>query len=107
MPKPASNEPTFGPTWPKTRGVGGDRQVAQHVQHVAAADREAVDRRDHRLGHVADRPVQRVDLEQAGLRRAVVAGLHPLLLVAAGAERLLAAPVRQIDADVAGCSTRA
>ena len=71
-------------------GLGGDRQVAQHVQHVPAADRQAVDRRDDRLGDVADQPVQVADLEQAALGRAVVAGLGPLLDVAAGAERLVA-----------------
>ena len=72
------------------RGVRGDGQVAQHVQHVAAADRDAVDRGDDRLGDVADQPVQVADLEQAALGRAVVAGLGALLQVAAGAERLLA-----------------
>ena len=100
MPKPASNEPTRGPFWPNARGVGGDRQVAQHVQHVAAADREAVDGGDHGLGDVADHAVQRLDLEQPGLGRAVVAGLGALLLVAAGAERLLAGAGQADDADV-------
>src|SRR6266545_3999529 len=36
------------------RVVGGDRQVAQQVQHVAATDGVAVDRRDDRLRDVAD-----------------------------------------------------
>ena len=100
MPKPASNEPTRGPVWPKTRGVGGDREVAEHVQHVAAADRVAVDRGDHRLGDLADQPVQVLDLEQARLRRAVVAGLGALLLVAAGAEGAVAGAGEADDADL-------
>ena len=74
------------------RGVGGDGEVAEHVQDVAAADGEAVDGGDDRLGHVADDPVQRLDLEQTARRRPVVAGLHALLLITAGAERLVAGP---------------
>ena len=52
------------------RGVRRDRQVAQHVQHVPAADREAVDRGDHRLGDVPDQLVQIADLEHARSRSA-------------------------------------
>ena len=68
----------------------GDRKVAQDVQHVAAADRQAVDRRDHRLGDLADRAVQCLDLEQPAVRGAVIAALGPLLLIAARAEGALA-----------------
>src|SRR5437870_4298762 len=42
-----------------------------------------------KLGAVADQPVQVLDLEQPRLGLAVVARLRPLLLVAAGAERLV------------------
>jgi len=38
----------------EARVVGGDRQVTEHVEHVAAADRVAVDGRDDRLRNVAD-----------------------------------------------------
>jgi hypothetical protein len=72
------------------RAVSSDGQVTQQVQDVPPADGEPVDHRDGRLRHVADHAVQRVDLEQPALRRPVVARLHPLLLVATGAERLLA-----------------
>ena len=82
------------------RVVGGDGQVTQQVQDVPAADGEPVDRRDHRLGNVADHAVQRVHLEQPALRRPVVARLHPLLLVAAGAERLVARAGEADDADL-------
>src|SRR5437667_11993154 len=54
--------------WPRLaedRGVGGDREIAEHVQHVAAADRESVDHRDHGLGNVADRAVQGLDVHPA------------------------------------------
>jgi hypothetical protein len=78
------------PGLPEAGVLGGDREVAHHVQHVAAADRDAVDRGDHRLRAVADQPVQRLDLEQAGLGGPVVAGLLALLLVAADAEGLVA-----------------
>ena len=52
---PASTLPTRGPVWPKIGGVGGDREVAEHVQHVAAADRVAVHHGDDGLRDVADR----------------------------------------------------
>ena len=91
----------------EARRVGGDREVAQHVQHVSAADRVAVHRGDHRLGDVADHAVQVLDLEQARLRRPVVAGLGALLLVAAGAEGPVAGAGEAHDADVAGRPTRA
>lgn len=59
------------------------------MEHVAAADGDAVDRRDDGLGDVADEFVQVADLEHAALGGAVVAGLRSLLDVAARAERLL------------------
>ena len=67
---------------------------------MAAADRVAVHRGDHRLGHLADQPVQGLDLEQPRLRRAVVAGLGALLLVAAGAEGAIAGAGQADDADL-------
>src|SRR5205085_9466544 len=65
------------------RVLDGDRQVTEQVQHVTAADRVAVHRRDHRHGHLPAQPVQVLDLEQPGLGRAIVAGLGLLLLAAA------------------------
>ena len=56
---------------------------------MTATDGEAVDGSDHRLRHVADHPVQGVDLEQTAVRRAVITGLGALLLIPAGAEGLL------------------
>ena len=82
--------PDPGPGLGEGRVLGGDREVAQHVQDVPAADRDPVDGGDHRLRDVADDPVQPLDLEGAPLGLAVPAGLGPLLDVAAGAERPLA-----------------
>src|SRR6476646_15074 len=59
------------------------------MQYMAAAHRDAVDRGDHRLGNVPDQLVQVADLEHAAFGGAIVAGLRPLLDIAAGAERLL------------------
>src|SRR5262249_50932109 len=59
---------------------------------MPAADREPVDGRDDRLRYVADDPMQRIHLEQAGFGRSVVAGFGALLLVASSTERLLAGP---------------
>src|SRR3954470_2716619 len=70
--------------------LADDGDVAQNVQHVPAADGQAVDRGDDRLGDVADQLVQVADLEHAALRGAVVARIGTLLDLAAGAERLLA-----------------
>jgi hypothetical protein len=70
--------------------LGREGEVAQQVQHVAAANRDAIHRRDDGLGDVANHAVQRLDLEEPALRGAVVTGLVALLLVPAGAERLVA-----------------
>ena len=72
--------------------VGGDRQVADHVQHVPAPDREPVDGRDHRLWDLADHAVELLDFEQAAARGPVVAAAAPLLLVTADAEGPLPRP---------------
>ena len=45
--------------------VGGDREVADQVQDVAAADRVAGDHRDDRLRQAADLDVQVADVEPA------------------------------------------
>ena len=49
----------------EARVVGGDRQVADDVQHVAAADRVAGDHRHHRLGQPADLDLQVGHVEAA------------------------------------------
>jgi hypothetical protein len=74
------------------RGVGGDRQVAQDVQHVPSADREAVHHGDHRLRDLPDGAVQGLDVH--GTRAVLgVAAASALLPVTARAEGLVAAPV--------------
>src|SRR5438132_885699 len=85
--------------WPdlsEDRRVGGNRQVAQHVEHVTAADREAVDHRDHGLWNRADHSVKPVDVhaEAAG---AAVAARAALALVAAGGEGLVARAATHAD----------
>jgi len=62
-PKPPSNDPTLGAGLAEAGVVGRDRQVADDVQHVAAADRVAGHHRDHRLRHPADLDVEVGDLE--------------------------------------------
>ena len=59
-----------GPGLPEARVVGGDRQVADEVQHVAAADRVAGDHRHDRLGQPADLDVQVGDVEAPDARAA-------------------------------------
>jgi hypothetical protein len=85
------------PVLTEARVLGGDGQVTEHVQDMAAADGEPVHRGDHRLGNVADDALQRRHLEEPVLRGSVVAGLGTLLLVAADAERALARPAEADD----------
>jgi hypothetical protein len=101
LPKPASKEPTRGPGLAEAGVLGGDGQVADDVQDVAAADGDAVDRGDDGLGDVADETVEGLDLEEAALGGAVVAGFLALFLVAAGAEGLVAGAGQGDDADLA------
>jgi hypothetical protein len=66
----------------------GDREVADHLQHVAAADREAVDAGDHGLLQPLDRLVHVEGRQDAGVEARV---LHALL-TAADAEEAVASP---------------
>src|SRR5712692_6651011 len=85
------------------RVLRGDREVAEDVEDVPAADRKAVDHGDHRLWDVPDRAVERLhvhgplDLGASGARR--VAALTALLLVAARAECLVARARQHHHAD--------
>ena len=84
------------PDLPEAGVLGGDREVAHEVQHVAAADRVPGDHRHHGLGQAADLDVQVGDVKapRAGGVRITggvlgeVAGVPAHALVAAGAERL-------------------
>ena len=87
----------------EARVVGGDRQVADEVQDVAAADRVARDHRDDGLGQAADLDVQVGDVEApdgAGLAGlGLIAGVAAHALVAARAERQRALAGQHDDAD--------
>ena len=79
------------PALPEACVVGGDRQVADDVQDVPAADRVAGNHRNDRLRRTPDLNVQVGDVEASGraTRRVLhVAALAAHLLVAAGAERI-------------------
>ena len=102
MPKPGSTLPTAAGLSEDGR-VGGDREVAHHVQHVAAADGVAVHHRDHWLRDVADHAVQRVHVHRPigrVPRRPSIAAVASFLLIAAGAECLVAGAGQHHDADV-------
>src|SRR5689334_12918171 len=68
--------------------VGGDGEVAHHVQHVAAADRVAGDHRDHRLGQAPDLDLDVEDVQAADALGVDVAVVASDALVAPRAERL-------------------
>ena len=78
--------------------VGGDREVADGGEHVAAADGIARHPADHGLGHVADQRLQLLDRHAVGAAAVVVAVVHRL--VAAGAEGAVAGAGQHDDADV-------
>src|SRR5436305_810291 len=89
----------------EARVVGGDRQVADHVQHVAASDRVARHHRDDGLRQPPDLHVEVGDVEatDAALRGLVVAhvpGVAAHALVAAGAERVRSLAGQDDHADV-------
>src|SRR6202044_2917149 len=67
--------------------VRGDRDVADDVEHVTAADGVAIDGADDGLRNIADRHVKIIDLPQSVLAGAVGALLLHFPLVAANAER--------------------
>src|SRR5436190_9542906 len=78
---------------PEDGVVGGDRQIADEVEDVPAADGVPGDHRHHRLRQPADLDVEIADVEAADalLRDLVVADVAVVAadpLVAAGAERL-------------------
>ena len=64
-PKPPSNDPDLRAGLAEAGVVGGDRQIADDVQHVAAADRVPGDHRDDRLWQPADLDVEVGDVEAA------------------------------------------
>src|SRR6185312_816857 len=68
---------------PEDRIVRGDRQIAQDVQDVPAANRVAIHRRDHGFRHFAYQAMQVLDLEKPRLGGAVVTRLRSLLLIPA------------------------
>src|ERR671914_2859073 len=81
--------------------VGGDREVADHVQDVPTADRVAGDHGDDRLGRAAHLHVQVCHVETPNLGAAGhVAGVAAHALVAAGAEREWAVAGEDDDTDV-------
>src|SRR5438093_4443978 len=81
------------------RVLGRDREVAHDVEDVPAADRVAVDERDHRDRQRADEPLQVEDVEAGDAVRPDVAAASLHALVAARAERLVAGTGEEGDAD--------
>src|SRR6185369_3853084 len=77
--------PDARPHLPEARVLGGEAEIADHLQHVAAADRPAVDGRDDRLRDVADDDVQLLDVEPE------VGACLPPLVTACAPHRLITA----------------
>src|SRR5207245_10523132 len=71
----------------ETRVVGGDGEVADHVQDVAAADRVSRDHRDHRLGQTPDLDLEVQHVQPAGALRIDVPVVATDALIAPRAKR--------------------
>ena len=104
-PKPPSKLPDPRPGLAEARVLGRDRQVADQVQDVTAADRVARDHGHDRLRQPPDLHVEVADVEAADalLGDLVVADVAVVAtdpLVAAGAERLVAGAGEDDRADV-------
>ena len=101
MPPSSARRPTRGSGRPKLALSRGDHDIAAEHHLEAAAERKAVDARDH--GHV-ERVAQRNAAEAAGPRRGPIfepARCRAALHVGAGAERALARAGQHDDAHVA------
>jgi hypothetical protein len=63
----------LGPDLAELGLLGGDGQVAERGQHVAAADGETLHAGDHGLGHVADQRLQFLDRQADGAAAVILA----------------------------------
>ena len=81
-PYPPSNEPTLGPVWPKTGVVGRDREVADEVEHMSAADGVAGHHGHDRLGQATDLDLQVEDVQPTDAVGTDIAVVTPDPLVA-------------------------
>src|SRR4029077_15564592 len=79
---PAVEAPDARPGLSELCVVGRDREVADDVEDVAAADRVTGHHRDYRLGHAADLNLQVEHVEPAGARGVDVAVVPAHALVA-------------------------
>src|SRR5690606_33367467 len=85
---------------PEDRVLRRDREVADHVQDVAAADSVAVDKGDDRDRQGADLTLEVQDVEPGDAVGSDVApGVALVTLVAAGAERPVPGPGEQHASD--------
>src|SRR6185437_5848467 len=72
--------------------VGGDGQIAHHMQHMTTTHREAGHHRDHRLGQGPDLLLQIENIQSGNPVVADISRLAPDPLIPAGAKRLGASP---------------
>ena len=83
----------LGPDLAEDCVIGREAEVADHVQHVTAADRVTGDQCDDDLGHRADEFLQVEDVQPRHPGLINIAGVAAHALVAARAERVLTIPV--------------
>ena len=93
MPPPPGSNPSFTSGWPNFARLRGDADGASHRRLAAAAERKAVDRRDHRLAEILDEIEDALSVSglTAPLRRRSLASS---LMSAPAMNALSPAPVR-------------
>ena len=89
MPPPPGRSPSFTSGWPNLAAVNRDPNRAGHRRLAAAAEREAIDRRDHGLAEVLDE-IEDLLPETAGPLRIERSGMRELADVGARDERFVA-----------------
>ena len=99
---PAAVEGAYFRTGLAEDGVlGGNGQIAHHVQHVTAADGVARHHRHHRFWTGADLTLEIEDVQVVGTRIVLVSAVVAAhFLIAAGAERFIAFAGQDNHADV-------
>ena len=89
VPPPPGNNPSLTSGWPNFAFSDGDPDGAGHRRLAAAAERKAVDGRDHRLAEIFDE-IEDLLPEAAGLFGLDRGDMRELADVGAGDERLVA-----------------
>jgi hypothetical protein len=90
----------FGASLPEDRILGGNGQITDHVQNMAATNCITSHQRDHGFGHLADQPLHFQDIQARNAILANVATVSAHALIAARTKRLIARACEQYDSHI-------